>query len=242
MSGIITQKPVVQLRVEKCLGLYHQKNIQPFIKEFHQLILKSKVRYPLLEYSAKLLVEKIEWDDQIRAADQIMQLHENGCSVVAGIILQLRLPKAVDEPIKKAGEYMILGDEWYVCDNLAERVMGHSLLLFPQKTIPILRQLTQHENKWLVRSVGVATHYATKKGLKKKFAEEMFQILLAQSHLTDFHTKTGIGWGAKTIVKFHPDIYQKYKKKIEVDSVRPWFKTKLKIGLGRSEKYAGRFD
>ncbi len=36
--------------------------------------------------------------------------------------------------------------------------------------------------------------------------------------------------------------FKKYKSKIEVVSVRPWFKTKLKIGLGRSEKYAGRFD
>jgi hypothetical protein len=120
--------------------------------------------------------------------------------------------------------------------------MGHALLLFPQKTIPILNKLIKDENKWISRSVGVASHYATKKGLKKKYAEEMFLILLSRSHITDFHPKTGIGWGAKTIVKFHPDIYQKYKSKIEQDSVRPWFRTKLKIGLGRSSKYAGRFD
>jgi hypothetical protein len=242
MSVIITQKPVVKQRIEKSLSLYNSKDLVPFINDLHINLLQSKVRYPLLEYGAKLLSEKIKEEDQLTVADKIMQLHENGCSVVAGIMLQLRLPKGIEEPIQKAGEYMMAGNEWVICDNLAERVMGHSLLLFPKKTIPLLKDLLHNENKWLVRSVGVATHYATKKGLKKKYADEMFLLLLSQSHRTDFHPKTGIGWGAKTIVKFHPDIYQKYKSKIEVADVRPWFKTKLKIGLGRSEKYAGRFD
>jgi hypothetical protein len=239
---IITQKPIIKERVDKAFKKYDAKNSSAFITEIHTNILQCKVRYPLLEYAGRLMAEKIEWKDQIRICDEIMALHENGCSVITGIILQLRLPKGVNEPIEKAGEYMIEGNEWYHCDNLAERVIGHSLLLFPEKTIPILKKLLQHESKWVVRSVGVATHYATKKGLKKKYAEEVFLLLLSQAHLTDFHTKTGIGWGAKTIVKFHPDIYKKYRSQIEVDSVRPWFKTKLRIGLGRSEKYAGRFD
>ena len=239
---IITQKPVIQQRVEKAISLYQEKNIQPFIAEVHANILQQKVRYPLLEYAARLMYEHIPYQEQLAVADAVMHLHENGSSVIAGIILQLRLYKGVEEPIQKAGEYMILGDEWHVCDNTAERVMGYALLTQPEKTIPILRELTRTESKWLVRSVGVATHYATKKGLKKKFADDMFLLLLSQSHVTDFHPKTGIGWGAKTIVKFHPDIYEKYKPEIEDEKVRQWFKTKIKIGLGRSEKYAGRYD
>lgn len=242
MPVIITQKPIVKSRIEKSLTFYAKKNLSPFLQDLHANILQSKVRYPLLEYAGKLLSGGIPEDEQLKVTDAIMQLHENGCSVITGIMLQLRLTKDVKEPIRKAGEYMMLGDEWYVCDNLAERVMGHSLLLFPQKTIPILKKLLQNDSKWLVRSVGVATHYATKKGLKKKYADQMFLLLLSQSHLTDFHPKTGIGWGAKTIVKFHPDIYKKHKTKLEAETVRPWFKTKIKIGLGRSEKYAGRFD
>ncbi len=239
---IITQKPIIKSKVETCFSVYSPNNISLFIQKLHSEVLQQKVRYPLLEYTAKLLAEKVDEKHQLQVADQIMQLHENGCSVVVGIILQLRLTKGVVEPINKASEYMMLGDEWYVCDNLAERVMGHSLLLFPEKTMPILKQLLLNENKWVVRSVGVATHYATKKGLKKKFAEEVFLLLLSQSHLTEFHTKTGIGWGAKTIVKFHPDIYEKYKNEVNAEGVRAWFKTKIKIGLGRSEKYKNRFD
>lgn len=242
MSNIITHKPIIKERVESSFKFYNATNPDKFIQEFNNQILAYKVRYPLLEYAARLLVEKLDWDDQINICNKIMELHKNGCSVVVGIILQQRLTKGVEEPFQKAGEYMILGDEWYVCDNIAERVVGHSLLLFPHKTIPVLKELLQHESKWVVRSVGVAAHYATKKGLKKQYADEVFLLLLSQSHHTDFHTKTGIGWGAKTIVKFHPDIYKKYKSKIEINTVRPWFKTKLRIGLGRSEKYAGRFE
>lgn len=239
---IITQKTVIKKKIEEAFVNYHVQNIDSLIHQLHINLLKHKVRYPLLQYAAELMSEKINWNDQLNICDAIMKLHENGCSVITGMILQLRLSKDVDEPIQKAGEYMMIGDEWYVCDNLAERVMGHALLLYPEKTIPILKDLIRNENKWLVRSVGVATHYATKKGLKKKYADEMFLLLLSQSHITSFHPKTGIGWGAKTIVKFHPDIYEKYRSKINDPKVRSWFKTKVKIGLGRSEKYAGRFE
>lgn len=112
----------------------------------------------------------------------------------------------------------------------------------PVKTLPLLKKLAGDENKWLVRCVGVAAHYAIKKGLKKQYVDEMFVLLLSLCNTTDFHTKKGIGWAAKTSAKFHPDIIAKYQLHIERDErVKQWFKTKIKIGLGRSYKYAQRY-
>lgn len=241
--SIITSKLVVKSIIDKGLEKYDTGIEKNFIQYLHKELLQKKVKYPVLEYATQLLFERISFNEQIKILDAIMHLHENGSSVIVGKMLQFRLDKGIPAAIEKACEYIILDDVWYACDTIGERVMGHALLTQPEKTIPILKRLAGHENKWLVRSVGVATHYATKKGLKKIFADEMFLLLFSLAHVTEFHTKTGIGWGAKTIVKFHPDIYKKYKSKIEESkTVRPWFKTKIKIGLGRSEKYAGRFE
>lgn len=82
----------------------------------------------------------------------------------------------------------------------------------------------------------------SKKGLKKQYAGGMFLLLLSLSHTTDFHTKKGIGWAAKTVAKFHPDIIEQHREQLETDaSIKQWFKTKISIGLGRSFKYAHRY-
>jgi 3-methyladenine DNA glycosylase AlkD len=120
--------------------------------------------------------------------------------------------------------------------------MGHALLTEPKKTIPVFKKLSRHNNAWMVRCVGVATHYAVKKGLQKTYSERMFQILLSLADSKEFHIKKGIGWAAKTVSKFHPDIIHIYKKDInENPEVKQWFKTKIKIGLGRSFKYATKY-
>lgn len=239
----LTSKPVVKSIIDKGLEKYETGLEKNFIQYLHKNLLQKKVKFPLLEYGAKLMAAQIPLKEQPQIIDAIVKLNEIGSYVLAGTLLQLHLEKGINKPIQQASDYIVLGDAWYVCDIVGERVMGHALLTEPDKTIPVLKKLATHENKWLVRSVGVATHYATKKGMKKINAEEMFKLLFSLSHVTEFHTKTGVGWGVKTIAKFHPDIITKYRSKIDSsETVRPWFKTKIGIGLGRSEKYAGRFE
>jgi len=204
-------------------------------------ILQKKIKFPLLEYAARELYKAIPGNEQVKVTDAIIALHTIGGNVLAGIVLQLRLPQHFSQSIEKAIEYIIEGNEWYVCDIIGERVMGHALLTMPEKTLPQLEKLAKHPHKWIVRSVGVGMHYAVKKGLKKTFANECFRLLLSLSCTTDFHTKKGIGWAAKTIAKFHPDIIEKYKEEIARPEVKQWFKTKIKIGLGRTAKYAARY-
>lgn len=62
--------------------------------------------------------------------------------------------------------------------------------------------------------MGVASHYAVKKGLGKKHVEVTFCLLLSKADTKDFHTKKGIGWALKTISKFHPDIIQKFESSL----------------------------
>lgn len=240
---IVTRKPLVEAAVAECMQVFRKKGLAAFTIKVRDELLGKKIRFPLLEYAASIIFEQLPLSRQIDFCDSIIDLHTIGGNTLAGKILQLRSEKKLKESLKKAVEYIITGDQWYVCDIIGERVMGYNLLVQPQKMIPVLKRYAKHKDKWIVRAIGVATHFAVKKGLKKKDAEVMFGILLSLAGTTDFHTKKGIGWAAKTISKFHPDIIAKNKTAIyENPEVKLWFKTKIKIGLGRTSKYAGKFN
>jgi len=211
-------------------------------KRFLEEILSHKVRFPLLEYTAQIIFDSVPYTKQLPFTDKIIAGHTIGGNVIAGKILQLRLENDFDRCFDKALDYIFEGNEWYCCDIIAERVMGYALLTHPEKTLPKLKKLAKHKTNWAVRTVGVATHYATKKGLQKKFGEEMFLLLHSLSSASDLHIKTGTGWGAKTIAKFHPGIIEKHQEKMEEPEVRQWFKTKVRIGLGRAYKYAAKYN
>lgn len=239
---VIGRRSELQPDIDKVIDSYRNEGIDATVGLLHKRVLKKKVRFPVLEYVAKTLYEAIPAKEQLSLTDKVIELPEVGRYVIAGIILQLRSEKHHKASIQKAAEYIVQGNDWLACDIIGERVMGHALLTEPVKTLPLLKKLAWDENKWLVRCVGVAAHYAIKKGLKKQYVDEMFVLLLSLCNTTDFHTKKGIGWAAKTSARFHPDVIAKYQLQIERDErVKQWFRTKIKIGLGRSYKYAQRY-
>ncbi|WP_025183306.1 DNA alkylation repair protein [Leptospira kirschneri] len=206
-------------------------------------LLKKKIKFPLLEFVGKELYFKIPDHKQIYFTDQIIELGHMGGYVISAIILQLRSEKHFEQSLNKAVEYILLGNEWYVCDIIGERVMGHFLLKEPEKTLPILKNYINHKDGWIVRSVGVASHYAVKKGLGKKYVEVTFCLLLSKADTKDFHTKKGIGWALKTISKFHPDIIQKFESSLLTNPfIQSFFRKKIEIGLSRSSKYGSKYS
>lgn len=223
----------IVLQVKKVLD---DKGAYAFVTVLHEELLKKKVRFPLLEYAAREIAGFLPEPDQLPVTDHIVELKEIGSQVLAGIILQQRLSVDFEQSIAKACEYIRFGDQWYVCDIIGERVLGYALLSTPEKTIPLLRQLAVQEDKWIVRTVGVAAHYAVKKGLDPVFVVPVFDLLLSLAGTKDFHTKKGIGWGAKTVARFHPDIIARYHLNIASPETKQWFRTKVNIGLNRSSK------
>lgn len=203
-------------------------------------LLNAKIKFPLLEFAAEDIFSRLKGKDQLAFADAVIYGGKLGGNVIAGKLLQLRVEKHFAQSFAKAVEYILHGNEWYVCDIIGERVMGHSVLLLPDRAMAALKLLARHENPWIVRTVGVATHYAVKKGTPKKYAEELFRLLLTLSGSKETHVKTGAGWGAKTCVKFYPGLAEKYSREINAPATGKWFRTKIKIGLGRAYKYAAK--
>lgn len=238
----ITRRSDLKPFLDNAMSVYLLCGIDSFVSAIHNDVLKKKVKYPLLEYAATDFFDYIPAKAHIEIADKIIELRENGSDVIAGKLLQLRLARHYDESMLKAAEYIVSGGNWLSCDTIAERVFGYALLVKPGKTIPVLKQLSVNENKWIVRAVGVAVHYAVKKGLTKTYADRMFCLLQSLAVTTDFHTKKGIGWAAKTTAKFHPDIIRRYEARMKGNpDIKQWFRSKIKVGLGRSHKYAQRY-
>ena len=240
--NIITNKAIVQAATAEALSFYAMDDGQAFIRALDARLLTAKVRFPLLETAARQLSAAIPEEEKDAVLEQLIALNRIGSYVVAGMMLQLRLEHAFRDSLDKAAMYMIRGDEWYVCDIIGERVMGYALLTKPEQMLPVLREMAGHENKWIVRSIGVAVHYAVKKGLKKTYVVQAFELLLSLGTTTDHHTKKGIGWAVKTVAKFHPDIITQSERTIAGNpAIRTWFKTKIRIGLSRTDKYAQRY-
>ncbi|WP_104385893.1 DNA alkylation repair protein [Sphingobacterium sp. HMA12] len=233
MEKITSKVRVREILAQAKLG-WKQQGLNTLLIGIQEGLLKKKVSFPLLEYAAKEIVTWIPENDQTIFIDALVATDEMGSYVMAGMVLQLQLPLMLEQSILKACGYMVIGGQWHICDIVGERVLGHALLTFPEKTTSLLEQLARHPDKWVVRSVGVAIHYAVKKGLAPEFAETMFKLLLSLSGATDFHIKKGIGWGAKTIAKFHPTIIARHMDSIESSETRQWFRTKVTRGLNRN--------
>ncbi len=91
------------------------------------------------------------------------------------------------------------------------------------------------EDKWVVRMVGVAGHYAVKNGLKRPFVRALFDLLLDHSDNEEFHVRRGLGRAAKTTAKCHPDIAAKHLERHELgQNVGNWFRTNVENGISGS--------
>jgi hypothetical protein len=206
-----------------------------------QKLFSHKIRFPLLEFAAREIYPQLSKTERFIFLEKLPDTRMPGSYVFAGIFLQWYLDEDYEDAIRRSVSYMITGNEWYVCDIIGERVQGHALLTQPEKTMDTLKKLAVHPDKWVVRSVGVAAHYAIKKGLPEEYVKPVFELLLSLAGSKDLHTKKGIGWAAKTAVKFYPGLAEEYAGAIYRNpEVKQWFKTKIRIGLDRSEKYARR--
>ncbi len=237
---IVTRKFEVKIYLDQCVLVYQTMGLTACVKELHIQVLKRKVRFPLLEYCAKTLYQKIPESEHIIFCDQIEALHTEGGNVILGMMLQIRLIDNFKQSIEKATEYVSNADVWYVCDIIGERVFGYALLNWPVKTIPEIKRLSNHPANWVIRSLGAGIHYAIKKGLDENNVKTVFRLLLSMANTKDKEIRQGVGWAAKTTAKFHPEIIDFFQKEIDnEEQVANWFRVKIDIGLKRNN-YAKR--
>lgn len=76
------------------------------------------------------------------------------------------------------------------------------------------RSIRRCENKWVVRSVGVAIHFFSKriKDEPEKI-KRLLKLIEPYIEVKQVDVVKGIGWGLKTIGKYHPDLLAAFLEK-----------------------------
>ena len=236
----ITRKTDIRPIIQQAGALYLAGDGDGFWQVLEVELLHHRVKFPLLEFVARELCDFVPPVEQLAIVDRLLALDYEGGYVVIGMILQERLAINKDEAVQKAADCIIQGNKWYVCDIISERVFGHGLLTNFDEVVALIRPFLTHPNVWMQRAAGIATHYATKKGLAQADVNRLFNLLLPLAASRELHVKKGVGWAFKTIAKFHPELVRPRLDEILGDTaVNPWCKNKLKIGLTMAEKRQG---
>jgi len=231
--AILTRKSDLKLILEDLFQQYETGGLPLFIDQFDRQLLQQKVKFPLLEFAAVSIHSFFDKSLHIHICEEIATFQTIGGNVVIGILLKERLPQHLNESFSKAIQFIAQGKEWYVSDIIGERVFGNGVLQFPSQALPLLQQMSAHESQWVVRSIGAGSHLATKRGLEEPVAQEVFQLLLQLGGSTNYQVRRGIGWAAKTMAKFHPNVIELYRSQLQEEKIGNWFRKKVNIGLER---------
>jgi len=221
--------------LERALELWKNNEAQAAWDILEQQVLLHRVKFPILEKVAIQIKAHLD-EVQLEALyTRLAKAKHESCYPVIGKLLQLELSQDLKPIYRKAIKHIIEGDKWYVCDIISERVFGEGTLQYFDQSLPLLKLMADYDNIWIQRSIGIGAHYATKKGATIAEAEQLLFLMLANGYKTQLYIKKGIGWPAKTIGKFHPDLMHKHAELIRATKLSTWFKNKVNIGLSMAK-------
>ncbi len=128
--------------------------------------------------------------------------------VVIASALEGRLERDLAGALARSRDFIIDGDAWYAADILGEGVAGRALVDHFQPALDLLVPWREDPNPWVRRVVGIAAHFWAKRsrGERAAEAEALLAFLEPMFGEWDMIAVKGLGWGLKTMGKYHPDL------------------------------------
>jgi len=178
-------------------------------------LLNSKIPFPKLDLLGKIIGENLNAEKAFSLFDRIVDMDKMGSYVIVAYGMTEFINSDLNLCMNKAKEYIVKGNEWYVCDIFGDRILGHSLVERFEDSLPYFREFSRDENRWMRRVVGVAVHYFAKKIRDdEKRIRRLIDLLDMQVEEKNRDIAKGVGWGLKTIGKFYPEVLERYLKRI----------------------------
>ena len=195
-----------------------------------KLILDGKCSFSKLDLIGKIIGHKLKDSPElvVKGFDILIQYNKMGSYVISGQGLTQLLPEHIDLVMEKSSQYIIFGDKWYVCDIIGERSIGKSLVDYFDITVPWIEKFLEDESNWIKRTAGVSIHFFSKRTINQK-ERTLLLLNILEPHIEEkqIDVVKGIGWGLKTIGRYHPDILSQFivdqlqkKKKISKITLR----------------------
>ncbi|HOV26949.1 MAG TPA: DNA alkylation repair protein [Pseudobacteroides sp.] len=178
-------------------------------------ILEQKTKFPILDLIGEKFGERsINYiDTYIKFYDELSKQGTMGGYVIIAQALISLLKVDYNLCFCKAKEYLIEGNEWYVCDTFGDRVLGYSLLFDFERALSFLEEYQKNYNNWVRRSVGVAVHLFSKRCRdNENKAKRLLELLSVQLYEKDYLIVKGVGWGIKTTGRYYPDLVASFLK------------------------------
>lgn len=206
----------IRLIADKVVSLIKEDRNYELVVSTLKPILESKIPFPKLDLLGKIIGQAgvTQPERFFPPFDKIIDYNALGSYVIVGQALTYFLKDNFEMVMEKSREYIIKGDEWYFSDTIGHRSLGQALVDYFGQTIPWLETFLRDENKWVRKSVGIAIHCFSHRVLDEP--EKIKRLLnLIEPYLEEKESDVvkGIGWGLKTIGKYHPDILVPFLKK-----------------------------
>jgi hypothetical protein len=172
-------------------------------------VLAQRVKFPLLGEIGKR-IGKGPLESTNAFLPHIAATRTEGGWPIIGMALNAQLERDLAGAMERCRGYTIEGDVWYCADILGERVPGPGLLLDFDPVFNILKSWREDENRWVRRTVGIATHYWAKRAKgdpdKIEQVKQMLNLLEPLFIEREINAVKGIAWGLKTIGRYYPDL------------------------------------
>ncbi|MEM2897384.1 MAG: DNA alkylation repair protein [Candidatus Bathyarchaeia archaeon] len=171
---------------------------------------------PKLDFLGRQIGQSISHEAQksFTLFDKIIDRNAMGSFVIVSQALIHFLPNNFDKVMVKSREYIVKGNEWYVCDIFGERSLGQALVDYFDKALPWFKKFLEDENKWVKRSVGVAIHFFSKRILNEpEKTKKLLELIEPYIEERQIDVIKSIGWALKTIGKRYPEILVEFLKR-----------------------------
>jgi len=173
------------------------------------LILAQRVKFPFLgEIGKKIGEGPLETTNAF--LPHIAATKAEGGWPIIGMALNAQLGRDLAGAMARSRGFIIEGDVWYCADILGERVPGPGLLANFEPVYNVLKSWRKDENRWVRRTVGIATHYWAKRteGNAEMIdqVKQMLNLLAPMFTEWEIDVVKGVGWGFKTIGQYYPEL------------------------------------
>jgi 3-methyladenine DNA glycosylase AlkD len=142
--------------------------------------------------------------------DRIAKARTEGGWVVIGSALGQQLGRDPAGALDRCRTFVIAADVWYGTDILGERVPGPAMVADLAQALAQLAPWREDPNRWVRRTVGVATHFWAKRSRGASYhvpyAQALLEFLEPMFEERDMDAIKGVGWGLKTLGKYYPNL------------------------------------
>jgi len=179
-----------------------------------QPVLESKLSDESLSLFGEILGEEGAKDPEryFGAFDGMIAKKSRGCYVIVGKALSRMLETRFEQACNRARDYIAEGQSFEASDLVGQSVLGAALVKYFDQTLAVLEELSHDESRWVKRAVGAAVQFFSEEVRDPDRTRRLMELTLPLMASQDEVVLKGVGWGLKTIGRYHPQILEKFLK------------------------------